>query len=234
MKVGPNSRDNFIWLLGALIFLLFGDAVFAQLELRQGQKLINITLMITIVAAVWSVGGSEGRWTNWKVGMSFIIASLMISDSILESNFLALYQLSAIFIFLTVTLHLCWKQVMFRGVVDGNKVISAICIYILIALIWAFAYLMVEHLFPGSFDGLDSGVWQHNLEELTYFSMVTVTTLGYGDITPQQPLANFLAYMEAITGIFYTTVLVASLIGMRMAHYTEKIHHEHDDQDGAG
>jgi hypothetical protein len=234
MKVGPNSRDNFIWLLAALIFLLFGDAVFAQLELRQGQKLINITLMITIVAAVWSVGGSEGRWTNWKVGMSFIIASLMISDSILESNFLALYQLSAIFIFLTVTLHLCWKQVMFRGVVDGNKVIGAICIYILIALIWAFAYLMVEHLFPGSFDGLDSGVWQHNLEELTYFSMVTVTTLGYGDITPQQPLANFLAYMEAITGIFYTTVLVASLIGMRMAHYTEKIHHEHDDQDGAG
>ena len=53
--------------------------------------------------------------------------------------------------------------------------------------------------------------------------MVTLTTLGYGDITPQQPVARFLAYMEAITGIFYTTVLVASLIGMRLAQHGETL-----------
>ena len=74
--------------------------------------------------------------------------------------------------------------------------------YILIGLIWSFGYLIVEHLFPGSFKGLEDSLWQHNLEELIYYSLVTLTTLGYGDITPQQPLAQFLAYMEAITGIF--------------------------------
>jgi voltage-gated potassium channel len=47
--------------------------------------------------------------------------------------------------------------------------------------------------------------------------MVTLTTLGYGDITPEQPLARFLAYSEAVAGIFYTTILVASLIGVRLA-----------------
>ena len=110
---------------------------------------------------------------------------------------------------------------MFRGMVDGNKIIGAICIYMLIGIIWAFGYLVVEFLFPGSFSNLEEELWQENLEELLYYSMVTLTTLGYGDITPQQPLARFLAYMEAVVGIFYTTILVASLIGMRLAHYGE-------------
>ena len=50
-----------------------------------------------------------------------------------------------------------------------------------------------------------------------HLSVATMTTLGYGDITPEQPITKFLAYMEAVAGIFYTTVLVASLIGMQLA-----------------
>lgn len=212
-----HDRDNFIWLLGALIFLLFSDALFAQVDSPQAQRLVNIVLMVTVVIAVWSVN-EKGRWLNWKIGMSFIIITLMISDSIIEANTLAIYQLSSVFLFLSFTLHLCWKQVMFSGNVDGNKVIGAICIYMLIGIIWAFAYLMIEALSPGSFKGLESDLWQHNLEEFIYYSFITLTTLGYGDISPVQPLSRFLAYMEAIVGIFYTTVLVASLIGMRLAH----------------
>lgn len=219
-----DTRYNFFWLAGALVFLMFIEAVVAQFDWREAQRLVNITLFVTIVIAVWSVGSAGGsRWMNWKIGMSFIIAILMISDSIIESNFLAIYQLTSSFIFLMFSLLLCWRQVMFSGTIDTNKVIGAICIYILIGLIWSFGYLIVEHLFPGSFKGLEDSLWQHNLEELIYYSLVTLTTLGYGDITPQQPLAQFLAYMEAITGIFYTTVLVASLIGMRLAHYSEGI-----------
>ena len=220
MSMLLKGRDNFFWLLIALVFLLFSDALFAQFEFHEGQRLVNLILMVTIVIAVWSVDTVQGRWVNWKLGMSIIIVSLMIGDSVIESNDLAIYQLVSSFLFLTFTLHLCWKQVMFRGMVDGNKIIGAICIYILIGLIWAFGYLIVEHIFPGSFKGLDSRLWQHNLEELIYYSLVTMTTLGYGDITPIQPLARFLAYMEAITGVFYTTVLVASLIGMRLAAYS--------------
>ena len=214
-----KGRDNFFWLLIALVFLLFGDALFAQFEFHQGQRMVNIMLMVTILIAVWSVDTVQGRWINWKLGMSIIIVSLMIGDSVIESNALAIFQLVSSFLFLTFTLHLCWKQVMFRGMVDGNKIIGAICIYILIGLIWALGYLIVEHIFPGSFRGLDASLWQLNFEELLYYSLVTMTTLGYGDITPIQPLARFLAYMEAITGVFYTTVLVASLIGMRLAAF---------------
>lgn len=234
MRFALNGRDNFSWLLLALVLLLFFESVFAQFEAQHAQRLVNITLMVTIVLAVWSVEQAQSRWLNWKIGMSLIIASLMISDSLIESNFLAIYQLGTIFLFLVFTLFLCWKQVMFVGAVDGNKIIGSICIYILLGLIWAFAYLIVEHIFPGSFKGLEDNIWQHNLEELTYYSLVTLTTIGYGDITPTAPLARFLAYMEGITGIFYTTILVASLIGMRLAGFSESIGHSSDDRENTG
>lgn len=223
MKRHVTPRDNFTWLLGALIFLLLGDAIFAQVDSRQGQIVVNMILMITIVIAVWSVDRVEGRWLNWKIGMSLVTIALMIGDSVIESNALALYQMLAVFLFLCFTFYLCWQQVMFSGMVDRNKIIGAVCIYILMGLIWAFLYLIVEQIFPGSFKGLHPGRWQGRLEELLYYSMVTLTTLGYGDITPAQPLSRVLAILEAITGVFYTTVLVASLIGMRLAHYSEQI-----------
>jgi hypothetical protein len=224
-----QQSDNFSWLLGALVFLLFSNALSTQLGFQQGQRLVNVTLMMTVVIAVWSVN-EGGRWLNWKLGMSFVVISLMIGDSLMEANTLAIYQLVSVFLFLNLTLYLCWKQVMFSGRVDSNKIIGSICIYILLAVIWAFAYLIVEMFVPGSFNGLKIGLWQENLEALVYYSFVTLTTLGYGDITPIQPLVRFMAYLEAITGIFYTTVLVASLIGMRLAHHSGPANDQHPSE----
>lgn len=213
----PNRRDNFIWLLIALIFLLFNDALFSQLESIQAGRLNNIVLMLVLFVAVWTMEENRGSWLNWKIAMSAVIFGLMLGDIVIENELFAFLQLAGGAFFLCVTLVLAWRQVMFVGTVDTNKVVGAICIYIMIGIIWAFAYLIVEHLFPGSMRGLESNSWQENIEKITYYSMVTLTTLGYGDITPTQPIAQFLAYMEAVAGIFYTTVLVASLIGMQLA-----------------
>jgi hypothetical protein len=152
-----------------------------------------------------------------KIGMALIVAGLMVGESILESRMLVIGQLLGCFIFLGLSLYLVWKQVLFTGAVDTNKIVGAICIYILIGMVWAFSYLIAEEMFPGSFSGLNEDSWQGNLEQFIYYSMVTLTTVGYGDITPEQPVARFLAYMEGITSIFYTTILVASLIGVRLA-----------------
>jgi voltage-gated potassium channel Kch len=203
----------------ALVFLLFSGAMFAQFESEQGQRLVNISLMITLLIAVWSLEQNQKGWMNFKVGATLLIASLMIGDTILGDDRLAFAQLIIAFSFLSLSTYQAWRQVMFTGVIDGNKIIGAICIYILLGLVWAFGYLLVEAIFPHSFNGLDHKLWQHNLQELIYYSMVTLTTLGYGDITPNAPVARFMAYMESITGIFYTTVLVASLIGIRLASY---------------
>ena len=103
------------------------------------------------------------------------------------------------------------------GSVDSNKIIGAICIYMLMAIAWALAYLLVEQIFPGSIAALDGEHWHQNLQRAIYYSFVTITTLGFGDVTPLQPLASYLTYLEAVTGQFYIAILVASLIGVRFA-----------------
>jgi hypothetical protein len=222
-----TARDNFVWLLLALVFLLFSGAMFAQFESEQGQRLVNISLMITLLIAVWSLEQNQKKWMNFKLGATLLIASLMIGDTILGDDTLSFPQLILAFSFLSLSTYQAWRQVMFTGVIDSNKIIGAICIYILLGLVWAFGYLLVEAIFPHSFNGLDHKLWQQNMQELIYYSMVTLTTLGYGDVTPAAPVARFMAYMESITGIFYTTVLVASLIGIRLAGY----HPEETEED---
>ncbi len=55
------------------------------------------------------------------------------------------------------------------------------------------------------------------LTELMYYSFVTITTLGYGDLTPLKPMVRTLAYLEAILGQFYVAILVAWLVGMYLS-----------------
>ena len=53
-------------------------------------------------------------------------------------------------------------------------------------------------------------------DNFIYFSFVTLTTLGFGDLLPVSPLARFLVYMEAVPGVFYMAIVVSSLVGARM------------------
>ncbi|MEP5764040.1 MAG: potassium channel family protein [Halieaceae bacterium] len=212
-----TDQNNFTWLLGALVFFLFAGAVADQFALSYTNLVINVALMITLVVNIWAVDNQRTKVLSWKVGATFVIALTMITDSVIESNVLAKFQLILSFVFLCLTTWQAWNQVMFTGRVNSNKIIGAICIYLLIGLAWGFAYLIVEAFIPNSMHGLEQNQWQHNTDDLIYYSMVTLTTLGYGDITPAQPIVRFLAYMESVTGIFYTTVLVASLIGIRLA-----------------
>jgi voltage-gated potassium channel Kch len=116
------------------------------------------------------------------------------------------------------------RQVLFSGPIDTNKIVGAICIYLLMGLIWALLYLLIAQATPGAFNGLEQSPWYDNFAAVTYYSYVTLTTLGYGDISPVAPLARFLVYMEAIVGVFYMAILVASLIGIRTSemHSTDK------------
>jgi len=223
-----TERDNFIWLLVALVLLLLSDSIFTQLALEHGRVLVSISLLVTLFISVWSLDRRNRRWHRWKLGITLVILCLVIGGSILDNPLLALGEMLGYFFFLSLSLYLVAKQVLFTGNVDGNKIVGAICIYILLGLLWAFAYQFSEMLFPGSFSGLEHASWQDSLDQFIYYSMVTLTTIGYGDIAPQQPVARFLAYMEAITGMFYTTILVASLIGVRLASKTVP---ENDDQE---
>jgi uncharacterized membrane protein len=100
-----------------------------------------------------------------------------------------------------------------------NRIAGAISVYMLIGLIWTSLYFALSLIDPQSFAGITAlSDYQKNLTstaylDLLYFSYVTLSTLGYGDITPVSRAAQSLAYLESICGVMFIAVLVAAMVG---------------------
>ena len=98
--------------------------------------------------------------------------------------------------------------------ITGDMIMGAICAYFLMGLVWAFLYSTLEFFQPGSFQMPQGTV---NQGTFTYYSYVTLTTLGYGDITPISTPARSFALLEAMMGQLYLAVLIARLVGIHIA-----------------
>ncbi len=99
-----------------------------------------------------------------------------------------------------------------RPAVTAASVTSSLTVYLLLGILWSMAYTLTESLSPGSFYGLAEGVTGRHRRDLFYYSFVTLTTLGYGDIGPVSPGARALVITQAVVGQLYLVVLVASLV----------------------
>jgi len=98
--------------------------------------------------------------------------------------------------------------------ITGDMIMGAICVYFLFGLIWALVFSTMETLQPGSFKMAQGPASQ---PAFTYYSYVTLTTLGYGDITPISAPARSLSLLEAMMGQLYLAVLVARLVGLHIS-----------------
>jgi len=107
------------------------------------------------------------------------------------------------------------RQIKSSPSVTANLLYATFCLYLIIGLFWGSLYTLLDELVPGSYSGaLLDNVSHRSIHVFNYLSMVTLTTLGYGDITPQTAGAAALCQMEAIVGQFFTAVVVAWLVGM--------------------
>jgi len=113
------------------------------------------------------------------------------------------------------------------GPVTSHRIQGGIAAYLLLGLMWAAAYALVETLHPGSFSGAIGVAGGHRA--WIYFSFVTLTTVGYGDILPVSPAARSLAVLEAVTGPLYIAILLARLVSLAMTPGTAK-----DAREGPG
>ncbi|MCP4407905.1 MAG: two pore domain potassium channel family protein [Gammaproteobacteria bacterium] len=89
-------------------------------------------------------------------------------------------------------------------------------------IIWAIMYSFLNVLIPGSFSGLSVESEQGRLLEFIYYSFVTLTTLGYGDLLPVSPIARAFGYLEAVIGQIYVAVLIAGLVGIHVSNRQEQ------------
>lgn len=93
--------------------------------------------------------------------------------------------------------------------VDAEVLAAGVSIYLLLGLLWSFLYRLVDVYQPGSFHGATGKLTE---QDAFYFSLCTLTTAGYGDITPVTHQARTLAIMESVTGVLYIGVLIARLV----------------------
>ncbi|HOI12935.1 MAG TPA: ion channel [Methanoculleus sp.] len=102
-------------------------------------------------------------------------------------------------------------QVLRERQITTDTIYGAVSVYLLMGLTWANAYGLVESISPGSFSA-GSGETVFTSPAFIYFSFVTLTTLGYGDITPVTDQARSLAVLEMVSGTLYIAVLIARLV----------------------
>jgi hypothetical protein len=149
--------------------------------------------------------------TNW-------LHYFLPEGALLPSELLHHALMCAFFFFAAFTI---LQNVFRRREVHLDEVVGAVCGYVLAGAAFGNLYTVVELLAPGSFNinaaiayHLDN--WHSRRFLFGYFSLVTLTSMGYGDITPVAPAAASLTWMEAVFGQFYLAVVVAQLVGMRM------------------
>ena len=211
-----SEKNNFIFLTVGLVLLLFIGSVLEYIPGDYGPRIVQAATIATIMI---SALGQKGQYNRLVINIAFILVMMLfvVAGTVLDRAGFSYAHLILLLIFFIWMTRVLLYQVLFTGAVDGNKIVGAICIYMLLAMIWAMLYLLIAQALPGSFNGLTQAPSMENFSTATYFSFVTITTLGYGDILPISPLARFLVTMEAIVGVFYMAIVVASLIGVRLS-----------------
>lgn len=205
-------KNHFVYLLAALLIFLVVAPLLRAFALH---PVVPVIYSAALVTGVWSLLGVR-RW--FKLGMALVIAGLAAAaiSTLFELPFshFALELIYLVFLILIGLVSL--RQVLFAETIDANRLIGAVCVYLIFGIIFALLYYWLAALRPGAFSGVNGGA-AANPWDFLYYSFVTLTTLGYGDITPQLPLARTMAYLEAVAGQFYVAILVAMLVGGYLA-----------------
>ena len=205
------QEKNFSWLLAALLVFLIANPLAEVLGLPD-RLMRALTFSWLLAVGVWSLRGF-GRY--FAAGLVLVIAGILLNilaANTASSDF-ALFSMAAVLGFLLLAIGCTLSQIVLGNEVSINRLVGAISLYLLLGVLWAVAYAALELLSAGSFSGdLATGPNGWGSDWL-YFSFVTMTTLGYGDVTPISSVARLLAYMQAVFGLFYIAIFVAGLVG---------------------
>ena len=185
-------------------------------------KLIHLILLqIALLACIVAV--YEFRVLFW---ISLVLGLLALSDSSLEYldgdpqiHTSALLITSLFFVILGVTI---LYDVMRSTKVNAEQICGALCVYFLIGVVWSYLFGVLLTTDANAIRFPESDAPRSHLPgTLTYFSFVTLTTLGYGDIQPVSLAARTLCWLEAVIGQIYMTVLIARLVGLNLSSHRD-------------
>ncbi len=215
---GPGHR--FWLLLIALAALLAGYPYFG--DTRTGTFAGGATALLMLTGAVYAV-----RTRTWTFAVALVLAFAtgaasirafvmgVRGDPVVEATFSLFYA------FMTVTVFI---EVVRSRDVTADTLSGAVCVYLLVGLTFASLFDLIETLAPGSFQiNVDTeGSAQVRWRTLVFFSFMTLTTIGLGDVTPVTAPTQSLTAIEGVMGVLYVAVLVAKVVGVYIREATAR------------
>jgi len=213
LRIPRFRRFTTVQLLVALGLLFFAFP-FVE-EVKGGDIIVSLLFSLVLISAVLAVASRRrtlvvalfllipaivGRWINHFRPHLVPPAVFLVAGLVLVA-------------FVVVNL---LRFVLRAPSVNTEVLCASISAYLMLGLMWTMAYWLVDQLTPeGAFSfNTNSGTHSMNGFNAFYFSFVTLSTVGYGDITPVSKVARMLAAMEAMTGLLYMAILIARLVAL--------------------
>jgi Ion channel len=212
-----------IFLCAILMLLVFFP--FMQRKLSDYIIFMELFFCLLLMAGI-NIVSQNKKIVTTAILIAILAIVVIWFDYILQSRRLLIFGLTLEILFFILTTITIITHVLKYKKVTEDKIYGAVCGYLLIGIIWAMIYTTLEIAFPNSFaftTGITlnvSDLSSHRVyfTQFVYYSYVTLSTLGYGDIVPVSHEARAFSSLEAVIGQLYVAVLIARLVGLHISH----------------
>lgn len=213
------SRYKYEMLLAAQLLLAVISPLFSSTA--NARTIIDIAISVVFVTAIYVISNSR---KHFIIGLVLMVPAFILIWGVKLYYIQTLEYISLIgsALFFCYVTWLILVDIFRAKLVSLDIIAGGISVYLFLGNIYGLIYALIGKLDPDAFSipELTASYLGDNIGDVSsamYFSFVTLTTLGYGDITPISSFARTLAYLEAAMGQFYLTVLIAGLVGVHIA-----------------
>jgi len=206
MKTTLQSRPDLLLLLSLLLAILLTPVLD-----RDGWRRLVLAVVTFIPVIVSTVRLSQVKLWMWpSVVLMLINVTFVVAGNTFTSRALTGIRWGSLAAFFALTAAGLFSYLRSSRIVTQAHLYTAVNIYLLLGLLWTSLYLAMDAFFPGSIQ-----MGSHPAErdtDLLYFSLITLSTIGYGDIVPLSGEVRILSALEGVTGVLYIAVTVALLV----------------------
>jgi hypothetical protein len=227
-----NQQSSYLWprIKRPYLFLLLTLLSFFILNALVGLGLlVRVAIALTTLAMVFAAMSCvfvKRLWLLTAVGSGIGGAALSLAQITRDFFALRVAAEALLLTFITVLSIAILVHVIRSKRATMDTVYGATCVYLMMGLFWAKVFTLLELYYPGSFDLTppdaqrlvgEFGVFPEKLQ-LTYYSYITLTTVGFGDVTPLSPPARTLSMLEGLIGQLYLAIMIARMVALQISN----------------
>ncbi|ASQ46654.1 potassium channel family protein [Legionella clemsonensis] len=204
------ERLRFLFLFFVLLLFCFTKALDAQFGLwRLGDVIFSVLIIYSLII----IGDRSRRLLQVLIVLAIIEGIFLLLSFLFDYPLLGVIKAFFTMLYFALMTAVCLRYTFADKTIDITTLFGSLSAYLFIGLAYAYLYLCIGLLDYNAFSGLNISYET----DLIYFSFVTLTTVGYGDVVPRTPIAQTFSWMESFAGQAYLAIIMAQLVGRYMA-----------------